>query len=123
MFGPFQYLRVKQTIDEWLRASGVTEGRMFRRVCRTGTIWGNEMTEKVVWHVVKQYAGKMGIAKLAPHDLRRSCARLCHSAGGELEQIQFLLGRVSVLATEKYLGCKQRLREAVNDEIGIGPGS
>src|SRR5229473_6102853 len=121
MFGPFQYLRVKQTIDEWLRASGVTEGRMFRRVCRTGTIWGNEMTEKVVWHVVKQYAGKMGIAKLAPHDLRRSCARLCHSAGGELEQIQFLLGRVSVLATEKYLGCKQRLREAVNDEIGIGP--
>ncbi len=123
MFGPFQYLRVKQTIDEWLRASGVTEGRMFRRVCRTGTIWGNEMTEKVVWHVVKQYAGKMGIAKLAPHDLRRSCARLCHSAGGEIEQIQFLLGHVSVQTTEKYLGCKQRLREAVNDEIGIEPGS
>jgi hypothetical protein len=56
-----------------------------------GTIWGTEMTEKVVWHVVKQYAGKVGIVKLAPHDLRRSCARLCHSAGGELEQIQFLL--------------------------------
>jgi hypothetical protein len=26
------------------------------------------MTEKVVWHVVKQYAGKIGIVKLAPHD-------------------------------------------------------
>jgi hypothetical protein len=37
-------------------------------VCRTGTIWGSEMTEKVVWHVVKQYAGKIGIVKLAPHD-------------------------------------------------------
>ncbi len=123
MFGPFQYLRVKQTIDEWLRASGVTEGRMFRRVCRTGTIWGNEMTEKVVWHVVKQYAGMIGVSKLAPHDLRRSCARLCHSAGGELEQIQFLLGHVSVQTTEKYLGCKQRLKEAVNDQIGIEPGS
>jgi Phage integrase family len=72
------------------------------------------MTEKVVWHVVKQYAGKVGIVKLAPHDLRRSCARLCHSAGGELEQIQFLLGHVSVQTTEKCLGCKQRLREAVN---------
>ncbi len=82
-------------------------------------IWGNEMTEKVVWHVVKQHAGLIGISKLAPHDLRRSCARLCHSAGGELEQIQFLLGHVSVQTTEKYLGCKQRLREAVNDEIGI----
>jgi site-specific recombinase XerD len=114
---------VKRTIDEWLMAATVTVGRMFRRVCRTGTIWGNEMTEKVVWHVVKQYAGKIGIAKLAPHDLRRSCARLCHTAGGEIEQIQFLLGHVSVETTEKYLGCKQRLREAVNDQIGIGPGS
>jgi integrase len=81
-----------------------------------------KMTQKVVWHVVKQYAGQIGILKLAPHDLRRSCARLCHRAGGELEQIQFLLGHVSVQTTEKYLGCKQRLREAVNDQIGIEPG-
>jgi site-specific recombinase XerD len=112
---------VKQTIDDWLIAAGVSQGKMFRCVCRIGTAWGSQMTEKVVWHVVKQYAQQLGIAKLAPHDLRRSCARLCHSAGGELEQIQFLLGHVSVQTTEKYLGCKQRLREAVNDGIGIGP--
>ena len=112
---------VKQTVDDWLVAARVADGRLFRRVCRTGTIWGEEMTEKVVWHVVKQYAGKLGISKLAPHDLRRSCARLCHNAGGELEQIQFLLGHASVQTTERYLGCKQRLREAVNDEIGIEP--
>ena len=31
------------------------------------------------------------------------------SAGGELDQIQFLLGHVSVQTTERYLGCKQRL--------------
>ena len=35
---------------------------------------------------------------------------LCHAAGGELEQIQFLLGHVSVETTQRYLGCKQRLR-------------
>jgi site-specific recombinase XerD len=79
------------------------------------------MTEKVVWHVVRQYAKQLGLLKLAPHDLRRSCARLCYSAGGELEQIQFLLGHVLVQTTEKYLGCKQRLNEAVNDRIGIEP--
>jgi site-specific recombinase XerD len=48
-------------------------------------------------------------------------ARLCHAAGGELEQIQFLLGHVSVETTERYLGCKQRLHNAVNDKIGIEP--
>jgi site-specific recombinase XerD len=114
---------VKDTVDAWLTASAISHGRLFRRVCRTGMVWGTEMTEKVVWHVVKHYAEKVGVLKLAPHDLRRSCARLCHSAGGEIEQIQFLLGHVSVQTTEKYLGCKQHLREAVNDQIGIEPSS
>lgn len=66
---------------------------------------------------------RLGVSKLAPHDLRRSCVRLCHESGGELEQIQFLLGHVSVQTTEKYLGCRQRFRHAVNDRLGIGPDS
>jgi integrase len=37
-----------------------------------------------------------------------------------LEQIQFLLGHASVQTTERYLGCKQRLSQAVNDRIGMG---
>ena len=86
-----------------------------------GTVWGSGLSEKVVWHVVRQYARRAGIEILAPHDLRRTCARLCHQAGGELDQIQFLLGHVSVQTTERYLGCKQRIRNAVNDRIGIKP--
>ena len=70
--------------------------------------------------MVKTAAKRGGLQNLAPHDLRRTYARLCHLAGGELEQIQFLLGHVSVQTTEKYLGCKQKLREAVNDLIGLG---
>ena len=112
---------VKKTIDDWVEAAGIRQGKLFRCVCRKGTVWGTDITEKVVWHVVREYAAKLGISKLAPHDLRRSCARLCHDSGGELEQIQFLLGHVSVQTTEKYLGCKQRLRGAVNDRIGIEP--
>ena len=74
------------------------------------------MTPKVLWEIVKKAAEAAGIDKLAPHDLRRTCARLCHLAGGELDQIQFLLGHVSIQTTEHYLGCKQKLRVAVNDK-------
>lgn len=95
---------VKQAIDEWLAAARVTEGKIFRRVCRTGMVWGTEMTEKVVWYIVKQYAEQLGISKLAPHDLRRSCARLCHTAGGELEQIQFLPSHGRTLRKEIVVG-------------------
>ena len=43
-------------------------------------------------YLAEESARSIGVAKFAPHDLRRTCARLCHASGGELEQIQFLLG-------------------------------
>jgi len=59
---------------------------------------------------VKKSSKSISLDKLAPHDLRRTCARLCHASGGELEQIQFLLGHMSVQTTECYLGCRQRIQ-------------
>jgi site-specific recombinase XerD len=112
---------VKAAIDVWTAAGNIKNGRLIRCVNKTGAVWGRGVTEKVVWWVVREFAARVGFDKLAPHDLRRTCARLCHEAGGELEQIQFLLGHVSVQTTERYLGCKQRLREAVNDQIGLEP--
>jgi site-specific recombinase XerD len=113
---------VKETLDVWLSAACIESGPLFRCVCRAGKLWGHGISEKTVWHVVKKTAACMNVPRLAPHDLRRSCARLCHDSGGELEQIQFLLGHVSVQTTERYIGCKQRLRVAVNDRLGIEPG-
>jgi site-specific recombinase XerD len=106
---------VKDAIDAWTSASGIVSGRLFRCVRKNGDVWGSGLSPNVVWYVVKECAKRTGIPKLAPHDLRRSCARFCHSAGGELEQIQFLLGHASVLTTERYIGCKQRFARAVND--------
>ena len=94
---------VKAAVDRWVTAAGVNKAQ---RIGNTG------FSPKVIWGVVKAGCSKCGLENLAPHDLRRTCARLCHEAGGELEQIQFLLGHVSVQTTERYLGCKQRLRNA-----------
>ena len=112
---------VKEAIDAWLKAAHIEDGHIFRCVAHSGTVWGSGISEKVVWWVVRQYAKEASIEKLAPHDLRRTCARLCHSAGGELEQIQFLLGHRSVETTERYLGSRQRIVQAVNNKLGIEP--
>src|ERR1022692_1684796 len=112
---------VTDLLNDWTTAAGIKAGSLFRRVSSAGKVWGEAVTEKLVWHVVKEFAAEIGVRKLAPHDLRRSCARLCRAAGGELEQIQFLLGHVSIQTTERYLGCTQRISSAVNDRIGIEP--
>lgn len=109
---------VKDAVDHWRSLAKVTSGRVFRAVSRHGTPWGTGISENVIWYVVRRVAARMQMDSLAPHDLRRTCAKLCHVNGGELEQIQFLLGHVSVLTTERYLGCKQNLEKPVNDRFG-----
>ena len=110
---------VKAALDQWTVATGVTEGRIFRAVARTDKIWGQGISQNVVWYVVRTCCERAGLENIAPHDLRRTCAKLCHSSGGELEQIQFLLGHASVQTTERYLGCKQNLGHPVNDRFHL----
>jgi integrase len=100
---------VKVAIDAWTSAVGVADGYFFRPVNRAGQVQAMGLSEKVVWQLLQPYAGAAGVPGIAPHDCRRTCAKLCRAAGGELEQIQLLLGHASVQTTERYLGTKQDL--------------
>ena len=114
---------VKTRIDLWTAAAGITEGPLFRPVTKGGVVQGRAFgDEKAIWRLVVRYARETELGKLAPHDLRRTCAKLCRKAGGDLEQIQLLLGHASVQTTERYLGTEQNLVEAVNDGLGLELG-
>jgi site-specific recombinase XerD len=110
---------VKVAINAWAAAAGVTDGAVFRPVNRGDQVQGTALSEKVVWQLLHGYAAAAGVPGIAPHDLRRSCAKMCRAAGGELEQIQLLLGHASVQTTERYLGTKQDLVHAPNDGIKL----
>ena len=109
----------KVAIDAWTARAGVTEGYVFRPVHRGDELRGDHLSEKVIWQLLRPYAAAAGVAGIAPHDLRRTTAKLCRAAGGELEQIQLLLGHASVQTTERYLGTKQDLVHAPNDGIKL----
>jgi len=44
---------VRTELDNWLAAAGMDRGRRFRRVNKVGRTWGDGMTVKAVWHIVK----------------------------------------------------------------------
>ena len=109
---------VRVAIDAWASAAGITDGPVFRSVNRGGKVRESALSEKVVWQLIRPYA-EAGVAGIAPHDCRRTCAKLCRAAGGELEQIQMLLGHASVQTTERYVGTKQDLVHAPNDGMKL----
>ncbi len=110
---------VKGAIDGWAASAKASDGYLFRRVNRGDQVSGQRLSEKVVWQMLKPYVAAVGLPQIAPHDLRRTTAKLCRAAGGDLEQIQLLLGHSSVQTTECYLGTKQNLMHAPKDAIKL----
>ena len=110
---------VKQGIDAWTAAANIKQGRLLRPIRKGGKVEGEILSDWAVWSVVEQAAKEIGIERFGAHDLRRTCAKLCRKAGGDLEQIKFLLGHSSIQTTERYLGSEQEIAIAVNDNIGL----
>lgn len=104
---------VKQAIDAWTKAAKITEGKLIRRL----TLDPEGLSEQAIWRIVNLAASKIGIARFGPHDLRRTCARLCRDNGADIEQIQFMLGHASVVTTQRYLGSTQNLKNCPNDNL------
>jgi integrase len=59
---------VRIELDDWLATPAIDRGMLFRRVNKVGRTWGDGMTVKAVWHIVKESAKSIGVAKLAPHE-------------------------------------------------------
>jgi site-specific recombinase XerD len=107
---------VKVAIDKWTVAAAITAGPLFRPVLKGGRLQDGAMTAQAVWDVVQQYAPMPG---LAPHDLRRTFAKLADKGGSPLAQIQRTLGHASIQTTERYIGYELDLVKAPSDCIKL----
>ncbi|HEV7744082.1 MAG TPA: tyrosine-type recombinase/integrase [Pyrinomonadaceae bacterium] len=109
----------KQAIEEYAKAADLVEGIVFRPVNKAGRMAGERMSEQAIYNVVGQYAEALSLGNIAPHDLRRSFAKLAHKGGSGIDQIQLSLGHGSIQTTERYLGTEQDLTNAPCDHLGL----
>ncbi len=107
---------VKSIVDQWTDAAEITAGYLFLPMRKGGHLQDGPMTSQAIWKVVQKYKP---VEKLAPHDLRRTFAKLAHTAGAPIEQIQQSLGHASIQTTEKYLGVELNLTQAPSDMISL----
>lgn len=109
----------KSAIDAWTYSAHIEEGFIFRRVNKGDSLMGEGLTEQAIYNTVVYYSEKLEKQGIAPHDLRRTFAKLAHKGGSPIDQIQLSLGHDSIQTTEKYLGVEQDLTDAPCDHLGL----
>jgi integrase len=83
----------KVAIDQWAVAASLTSGRVFRAMNNRHELTAEVLLPQNIMEAVMRYGNQIGVPKLAPHDLRRTFAKLAHKGRAALEQIQLSLGR------------------------------
>jgi site-specific recombinase XerD len=109
----------KAAIDEWSKASGVSEGLVFRAINKGDRVVGEGITPQAIYNIIVGYSAALEKKGVAPHDLRRTFAKLAHKGGAAIDQIQLSLGHESIQTTEDYLGVEQDLTDAPCDHLGL----
>ena len=99
----------KAAIDVWVTSAGFNTGALVRPVNKGDHLAGEQMTSQAVFNTVKTYAAAIGMDHFAPHDLRRSYAKLAHKGHAPLEQIQLSLGHSSIQNDGEVFGSRARL--------------
>jgi integrase len=73
-----------------------------------------------IWNIIRSYAAKVGYENFAPHDARRTCARIYYDVKGQLPQIQYMLGHDKLDTTAKYVDDEQKFGDdAISKGVGI----
>ena len=108
----------KTATDRWTESAGITGGRIFRAINKADRLVSDRMTAQSIFEIVERYSRALGVP-VAPHDLRRTFAKLAHRGLAPIEQIQRSLGHASLQTTERYLGLEQDLVDAPCDHLGV----
>jgi site-specific recombinase XerD len=80
---------------------------------------GKSISPQSIMDIVRHYGEEIGVEQLAPHDLRRTFAKLAYRGGARIDQISLSLGHESIETTQIYLGLEQDFTNAPADCLGL----
>jgi site-specific recombinase XerD len=118
---------IKRAIDLWVAKAyawgeeDVKKGYLFRPLTKGDRIVGDKLSDQTIYDLLKVYAEQLGFEGLAPHDLRRTFAKLAEKGGTDLSQLQRDLGHEKQETTLVYLNSAQSFErgQTSSDKLGI----
>jgi len=91
-----------RALDDWLAVCRGRPGVLFLVITRHHTIVGTGMMSHAVYNVLRKRQLEAGMAKLSPHDFRRTFVGDLLDAGVDLSTVQQLAGHASVATAARY---------------------
>ncbi len=108
-------------LQDWLTASGITSGPVFRAVNRHGQLQDGRLSDKAIALVVKRAAAAAGMdpEKYSGHSLRSGLITTSAMAGLEERDIMRQSGHKSVAVMRSYIHEGSLFRNNVTTRIGL----
>ena len=103
----------------WLQLRGDSPGPLFCRIDRTGNLRVGGLTGEAIRQLLARRALAAGVARISPHDLRRSYAGDLLDAGADLPAVQQLLGHASPATTSRYDRRGDKARRAAAERLHL----
>lgn len=120
-FGEFAETCPVRRLREWLSASGIEAGFIFRRLNRRGEITCDRLSGQSIAQVVKTAAARVGLdAKtIGGHSLRAGCVTAAKLNGADDRSIMDATGHRSVETLATYFRSIDRWRSPASSRLGL----
>ena len=109
-------------LEDTGRSLGKCKGYLFEAEDRYAEARGTEgLTRQTIYNVIRRTASEAGISSCNPRELRNAFAVLFLRAGGDLHELQDLLGHQSAAQTAVYLQAEKKsvARETIEKQLAL----
>lgn len=89
-------------LQRWLQELGEGSGPLFRRIRRESKVTSERISSQAVYHILEVRQLQAGVAKFAPHDLRRTFATMLLTNGEDIITVKDAMGHANVATTQRY---------------------
>lgn len=103
----------------WIRAAGITAGKVFRRVHASGSVFGDGLSDKAVQLILQKWTGLAGLpGDYSPHSLRRGFATEATRNGARRDQVM-KGGRWKSNAVDVYIEEGAQFEDPAAGRLGL----
>jgi site-specific recombinase XerD len=106
-------------LDAWLALLATRNGALFRPIDKWGNINARTMKPRAIGAIIDRVRTQAGLARLGPHDIRRTFTGDLLDAGVDLSTAQKLLGHSSPNTTSRYDRREERTLRDAADRIQL----